>query len=346
MLLASVRAYLSLPKNTVRMYSNSVIITAGLSVLFNTISLVSCSFPLRDCYVGEAPFCNNSIASDPDCRGIEVTTADGWKRMDCDYAVYNIPTTQRETNKWLVIHAGMCDSYTEDLGDFFSVDMGLNIFGLRPCGGFVNSLCASVHGFDSCVALHSSWLFPALQDVIKPHGLGFNPPALVDIYHTPDTNMLFLHEYGDTNNYKWFPADGCNATSAPIHMCVGGIDPNYGSKFTVIKSLLEGEFSNTPWFPCKLEVIDSTPYAQDQDAAIPCTGILREYNNPAIVGGDLSGAPNWAWEMTPFQTRAIQLATEVEPQSPFVNAFREAINIALCKSFEAGQSECFDNDTS
>lgn len=178
------------------------------------------------------------------------------------------------------------------------------------------------------------------------YGLGFNPPALVDIYHTPGSNLLFLHEYGDTNSsYNWFSADGCNATSKPLYMCLAGIDPDYTNKFSAIKTILEKRISNTPGFPCKLEVINSMPYSQDQNPAIPCTGILREYNDPAKVGGDPWSAPNWAWEMPAFMTRAIQIATQVEPQGVIVNAFREAINIALCKQFDDPNGmSCSDDD--
>lgn len=168
----------------------------------------------------------------------------------------------------------------------------------------------------------------------------------MDIFHTPGTNLLFLHEYGDTNaTYNWYSADGCNATSKSLYMCLAGIDPDYANKFSAIKSILERELSNTPGFPCKLEVVDSMPYSQDQDPAIPCTGILREYNDPAKVGGDSSGAPNWAWEMPGFMTRAVQLATEMEPQGAIVNAFRKAINVALCKQFDdADRMSCSDDN--
>jgi hypothetical protein len=297
--------------------------------------------PSRDCFEGGPPMCNNSIAGDPTCRGLRVTTADAWKRMDCDYVVYNIPAANH-TNKWIVIHAGGCDTYTEDLGDFFAPDLQLNIFGLRPCGGFANSLCAAAHGYDICAALHTSWAMPAINPTYMPYGFGFNPPDLVDIYHTPGVTMLFLHEYGDTNSsYIWYPADGCNDTK-PVYICVGGIDPYYRNKFNAIKAILENDLGNTIQMPCKLEVIDSNPYAQIQNASIPCTGILREYNNPSVVGG-VPGAPNWAWEMPLFVTRAIMLATQVEPNGTFVNAFRAAINTALCTSFsDPTQMECLD----
>lgn len=124
--------------------------------------------PIRDCYIGEPPFCNNSLASDPKCRGFEVTTADGWKRMDCDYVLYNIPSPTRTTNKWIVIHAGGCDTYTEYLGDFFAPDMRLNLYGLRPCGGFDDSECYAASGYDICTALHISWYFPALNPLSAP----------------------------------------------------------------------------------------------------------------------------------------------------------------------------------
>lgn len=146
--------------------------------------------------------------------------------------------------------------------------------------------------------------------------------------------MLFLHEYGSANgSYNWFPADGCNASTKPTYMCVAGLDPTYATKFQAIKSKLEA-VSNSPQFPCGLEVIDAMPYSQAQDAEIPCTGILRGYNDPSRVGGDISGAPNWAWEMTAFTTRAFQLATEVDPQGDVVGAFRDAVNIALCRNFD------------
>jgi hypothetical protein len=307
------------------------------------VANIRASVTSRQCFVGQPPLCNNSLASDPTCRGLEVSNTDGWKRMDCDYAVYEIPATARDTKKWLVIHAAGCDTWTGALGDFFASDMQLNIFGLRPCGGYEDSLCAAAHDYDICTALHISWYMPALHPTVAPYGLGFNPPALVDIYHTPGTTMLFLHEYGDTNSsYNWFSADGCNATSKPMYMCIAGLDPDYANKFRAIKTTLEQAFSNTASFPCNLEVIDATPYAQDADPTIPCTGILREYNDPAKVGGDTSGAPNWAWEMTAFTTRAIQLASEVDPQGVLVNAFRTAIDIALCKQFDG--SGCLDDD--
>jgi hypothetical protein len=128
-------------------------------------------------------------------------------------------------------------------------------------------------------------------------------------------------------------------------MCIAGLDPDYANKFKVIKPMLEQAFSNSPSFPCNLEVIDAKQYAQDADPTIPCTGILREYNDPAKVGGDVSGAPNWAWEMTGFTTRAIELASQVDPQGPLISAFRTAINIALCKQFsDANQTVCLDDD--
>jgi hypothetical protein len=136
--------------------------------LYGLLSCASAKAAERDCYTGSPPLCNNSLASDPTCRGLEVTTADGWKRMDCDYILYNIPSTARSTRKWLVIHAGGCDTFTGDLGDFFAPDLELNIFGLRPCGGFQDSLCASRHDYDSCTAFHISWYMPPLHPTIAP----------------------------------------------------------------------------------------------------------------------------------------------------------------------------------
>ena len=54
--------------------------------------------------------------------------------MDCGYVLYNIPATARSTKKWVVIYAGGCYTCIEGLGDFFGPNMGLNIFGLCPCG--------------------------------------------------------------------------------------------------------------------------------------------------------------------------------------------------------------------
>jgi hypothetical protein len=313
---------------------------------FLSASAVYADATTRQCFIGEPPLCNNSLLYDPTCRGLNVSTPDAWKRMDCDYVVYNIPTTTRETKKWIVIHAAGCDTWTGALGDYFAPDMELNLFGLRPCGGYEDSLCNANADFDLCTALHISWYFPAIHPTVAPYGTGFNPPGLVDIYHTPGTTMIFLHEYGDSNtDYNWFGSDGCNATSKPMYMCLAGLDPDYDNKFKVIKPLLEQAFTNTPSFPCILEVIDANQYAQDASADIPCTGILREYNDPAKVRGDTSGAPNWAWEMTGFTTRAIQLASEVDPQGELISAFRTAINIALCKQFDdPNQTVCLDDD--
>lgn len=180
------------------------------------------------------------------------------------------------------------------------------------------------------------------------YGLGLNPPALVNIYHTPGTTMLFLHEYGKTNaSYNWYPASGCNNADKPIYMCVAGLDPSYSSKFSAIKSILE-QVSNTDEFPCKVEVIDAVPYAQDQDPMIPCTGILREYNDPGRTdmrhGGNSEGAPNWAWEMPDFMNRAVMLATETDPGGTLVKAFEEAIDVALCKDWNSDVEDCGDDD--
>jgi hypothetical protein len=154
--------------------------------------------------------------------------------------------------------------------------------------------------------------------------------------------MLFLHQYGSTNlTYNWYPADGCGGPNKPDYMCVAGLDPNYHDKYVAIKSALES-ISNTPQFPCQLEVVDAMPYSQDQDPTVPCTGILRGYNDPARVVGNVSGAVNWAWEMTAFMTRSIQLAAETQPDGLVTNAFRTAIDIALCKEFRG--SKCEDND--
>ena len=331
------------PINFARMLLTALWALACFSCL---TSFVCAKVPPRQCFIGESPLCNNSLALDPTCRGLQISTLDGWKRMDCDYALYNIPATTRNTKKWIVIHAAGCDTWTGALGDYFAPDLQLNLYGLRPCGGYQDSLCAAAHDYDICTALHISWYMPALHPTVSPYGLGFNPPELVNIYHTPGTTMLFLHEYGDTNaSYNWFSANGCSATSKPMYMCIAGLDPDYANKFKVIKALLEPAFSNTASFPCNLEIIDANQYAQDADPEIPCTGILREYNDPAKVAGDTSGAPNWAWEMTGFTTRAIQMASEVDPQGALVSAFRTAINIALCKEFSnPNQTVCLDDD--
>jgi hypothetical protein len=137
---------------------------SAVILLLALFGLTLATIPIRDCYTGSPPQCNNSLAEDPTCRGLEVTSMDGWKRMDCDYVLYNVPSSTRpSTKKWIVIHAGGCDTYTEDLGDYFAPDLGLNLFGIRPCGGFEDSLCAATHGYDECAALHISWGFPSLQ---------------------------------------------------------------------------------------------------------------------------------------------------------------------------------------
>ena len=49
--------------------------------------------------------------------------------------------------------------------------------------------------------------------------------------------------------------------------------------------------------------------------------------------------------MTAFQTRAIQLASEVESQRAFVDAFRTAVDIALCtSSSDPTQTRCLDDE--
>lgn len=125
-----------------------------------------------------------------------------------------------------------------------------------------------------------------------------------------------------------------------MYMCVAGLDHDYDAKFSAIKSILENGISNTPGFPCRLEVINTMPYAESQDPNIPCTGILREYNDPAKVGGDPSGAPNWAWEMPGFMAQAILIATQVEPHGEIVNSFRASIEIALCSNLNG--TRCHD----
>lgn len=313
--------------------------------------------PPRDCFTGPAPFCNNSLAEDPTCRGVNVDTIDVWKRMDCDYAIYNVPAQNRDTNKWLVVHAGVCDSFTEELGDYFAPSMDLNLFGLRQCGGFQNSLCYAVHGFSTCAALHVSWFLPQLDwkypatdpNIYAQLGFGFNPPDLVDIFHTPDTNMLFLHEYGDTNkSYNWWAADGCNMDTKPLYICLAGLDPDYDAKFLATKLAFEQGFNKNPTFPCRVEVHDANQFSKEQNASIPCSGLLlaasRENTDASVTGGDLNGAPNWTWEMPAFVTEAVSLASEIDPAGRLVGAFKQAINIALCKTFRPGQLICEDDD--
>lgn len=53
---------------------------------------------------------------------------------------------------------------------------------------------------------------------------------------------------------------------------------------------------------------------------------------------------DWQWEMPSFQTRAIQLAADVEPHGPFIDAFRAAMEVALCKSFGPNQTKCLDGE--
>jgi len=79
-----------------------MILSGAIALCYLIVTVVS-KLPRRDCYVGDPPFCNNSLASDSSCRGLEVSNIDGWKRMDCDYVLYSIPAKERITNKWIVI---------------------------------------------------------------------------------------------------------------------------------------------------------------------------------------------------------------------------------------------------
>ena len=144
---------------------NALVVTYSL---YGLLRCASAEIPNRDCFTGSPPLCNNSLTSDSTCRGLDVTTLDGWKRMDCDYAVYNVPSVSQSTQKWLVIHAGGCDTFTGGLGDFFAPNLGLNIFGLRPCGGFQDSLCANLHDYDPCKAFHVSWYMPPVHMTYAP----------------------------------------------------------------------------------------------------------------------------------------------------------------------------------
>ncbi|KAH8594642.1 hypothetical protein B0O99DRAFT_624344 [Bisporella sp. PMI_857] len=96
----------------------------------------------------------------------------------------------------------------------------------------MDSLCAATHEYDICKATHVSWYVLALHPTAAPYGLGFNPPTLVDICYAPSTNMLFLHEYGDTNSsYNWNAADGCDLDTKSFYMCIAEPDPDYSNKF-------------------------------------------------------------------------------------------------------------------
>ena len=57
------------------------------------------------------------------------------------------------------------------------------------------TVCASQITTTICTALHISWFFPAFHPTIAPYGLGFNPPALVNIYHTPGTHPGHNHAF-------------------------------------------------------------------------------------------------------------------------------------------------------
>ena len=317
-----------------------------LSLLFG---LVSASGSItRQCYIGEPPLCNNSLAADKNCRGVFDNTLNGYKRMDCDYVIYDIPTTQRNTSKWILIHSGGCDSNTGYMGDYFSQDMGLNLFGLRTCAGFEESLCANLHDYSACDATHVSFFGSPPNATYAPHGQGLNIPALEDIYFNKNVNMLLFHQYGFSNvSYPWWGAAGCNNSTTPIYMCIAGADPNYKTKFDAIKTLLEKELGSTYWLPCRLEVIDASPFSADLNASVPCSGIYEgTYMDPAKFGAVVypNAAPVWQWEMTGIQNKAITYATQLDPESSFVNAFRTAVNIALCKTFSSNQTECLDDD--
>ena len=85
------------------------------------------------------------------------------------------------SNKWVVVHAGQCDLYTELIGDYFAREAqggknrDYNYFGLRPCGGLVESACLYAQNGSLCDAIHISWIGTrALQELSSLQGTHIN----------------------------------------------------------------------------------------------------------------------------------------------------------------------------
>jgi hypothetical protein len=83
----------------------------------------------------------------------------------------------------------------------------------------------------------------------------------VDIFHSPDVNLLLLHEYGGAHSSDdWCSAEYCNALRKPFYIIPVAIGPNFPSKSSTIKRFLAGQVSTYTGLPCRLLVADSIRY--------------------------------------------------------------------------------------
>ncbi|KAL4437128.1 hypothetical protein ABPG75_004267 [Micractinium tetrahymenae] len=278
----------------------------------------------HDCVVPEPQgTCVSPLVADPMCRGQNTTDPEAWMSMDCDYVIYDIPA-EEPTNKWIVVHAGDCDNWTAEMGDYFSKAAGTNLFGLRQ---------------SRCDALHISWTMPDQPPTI---GLGFNPPGIIEVAKNKSNQLLFLHEYDGLPTYPW--AGPCNET-VPTYICITSDDPDFDRKFygeggspeapapDGVKALLEAALSNRDPVPCKAEVIDARnstevpgfvpgptwphAYASNRQADLPCSGMFPD----TTVG-------NWQWEHQGIVTASIQVAI-LKNNTELLDAYVKAIDAAL-----------------
>ncbi|KAK9819689.1 hypothetical protein WJX72_001169 [[Myrmecia] bisecta] len=244
--------------------------------------------------------------------------------MDCDYVIYDVKA-EAPSNKYIVIHAGGCDTYTEVIGDWAYNATGYNLFGLRPCVGIDTQTCTLNRSV--CVTIHVSWTMPS------------QPPQL-----DPASKLLFLHEFDGLPTYPW--AGPCNETT-PAYICVYSDDEEdvFDRKFygalgsSGVKELLE-QLANSEYIPCAVEVIDArnsslTPgldngpswgkaYATNRSPHLPCSGLY-----PQIV------TQGWAWEMQGSITAGMKLTILKQQEggesvyTGVLASFAQAIDIVL-----------------
>eukprot|EP00457_Paulinella_chromatophora_P008259 gb/GEZN01008290.1/.p1 GENE.gb/GEZN01008290.1/~~gb/GEZN01008290.1/.p1 ORF type:complete len:353 (+),score=39.84 gb/GEZN01008290.1/:170-1228(+) len=298
----------------------------------------------HDCYVNDplmsAP-CSNPLLEDKKCVVIHSKNPSDWDRMDCDIVVFNVPA-RRPTSKWLVIHAGGCDTDTEHIGDYFAAEKTWNYFGLRPCAGLVQSKCIAEYQFDVCLTLHMSWVAsPEFESFVGFQG--FNPPELMQPYRSdPQARFVFLHEYGDGLSYSAWMTFGCD-DDEPTYVCINGDDPNYDKKWEKMYPLLTRSLNNLPNFPCRVVVVDAR-----NSTAVP--GYAKEPPNNRLPGKPCSGMyppkgnVGWAWEMSGKVTAALASAIRLDTGSELkaLADFRDAIDIALGNDEDEKSSK--DND--
>ncbi|KAI9034512.1 hypothetical protein DFJ74DRAFT_649757 [Hyaloraphidium curvatum] len=320
------------------------------------------SYEEHDCYDGPPDKCAHPLKGDRACRGKVATSSAAWRDITCDYLLYD-GKARKATKNWIVIHAGGPDTYTENLGDYFSARLGSNLWGLRPCSGFSGSACEWYHNGSLNDALHVSWLmankdgsfvtFPPVPGVSGwpstgvINELGLNPPALVDAYHTPGAKLLFLHEYGTMNSYAWQYVAGYNKDTQPIFICVGMVDPLMNVKFAKVKQLLESGFESA--LPYRVEVINTVTGLGNDTVSfgpavvdVPCTGILREYSAMNRRPAGQRGNVNWAWEQPDTIINVLLDAINAEQttgrKSSLVKKYEKAMQVVWC-----GTEKCVRN---